>query len=37
MISNHYPTISYGSDISTWLLTGIVAIGFVAARLLRGM
>ena len=37
MISNHYPTISYGSQVSTWLLTGIVAIGFFAARLIRGM
>jgi uncharacterized membrane protein len=37
MISNHYPTVSYGSQISTWILTAIVAIGFVAARILRGM
>ncbi len=36
MTSNHYPTISYGSDHSTWILTGIVAIGFGAAAWLRG-
>lgn len=36
MISNHYPTISYGHRYSTWILTGIMAVGFLAARCLRG-
>ena len=36
MISNHYPTISYGHQYSTWILTGIVAAGFAGARWLRG-
>jgi len=35
MISNHYPTISYGSDYS-WLILGVVLVGgWVAAKFLR--
>jgi uncharacterized membrane protein len=36
MISNHYPTISYGHDFS-WVILGLMlAGGWVAARILRG-
>ena len=36
MISNHYPTISYGSDYA-WLLLGIVIVlGWAAVRIIRG-
>lgn len=36
MISNHYPTISYGHAASTALLVLVVLAGFIAARVLRG-
>lgn len=36
MISNHYPTISYGHDHSTAILGVILGAGWGVARLLRG-
>ena len=36
MISNHYPTISYGHDYSTAILGIILLAGWGVARLLRG-
>ena len=36
MISNHYPSISYGSDQSTMVLGAILVVGWIFARLLRG-
>lgn len=36
MISNHYPTISYGSDYSTLILGGLLVAGGAMARLMRG-
>ena len=36
MISNHYPTISYGHDYSTAILGVILVVGWGMARLLRG-
>jgi uncharacterized membrane protein len=35
MISNQYPTVSYGHQYSTCILTGVVAAGFAAAHWLR--
>ena len=36
MISNHYPTISYGHDYSTAILGLILVVGWGMARLMRG-
>lgn len=36
MISNHYPTISYGNDYSTVILGGMLVVGWVAAWFLLG-
>jgi len=36
MISNHYPTISYGHDYSTAILGIILLVGWGMARLMRG-
>ncbi len=36
MISNHYPSISYGNDQSTLVLGAILVVGWIFARLLRG-
>ncbi len=36
MISNHYPTLSYGHDYSTVILGGLILVGWGVARLLRG-
>lgn len=36
MISNHYPTVSYGSDYSTLILGAIILVGWGAARLVLG-
>lgn len=36
MISNHYPSISYGSDQSTLVLGALLVVGWIAARILRG-
>jgi uncharacterized membrane protein len=36
MISNHYPTISYGNDYS-WVILGVtLLVGWTAARIMRG-
>ena len=36
MISNHYPTISYGNDYS-WVVLGVtLLVGWTAARIMRG-
>jgi len=35
MISNHYPTISYGSSHSTAILGGLLVVGWGVARILR--
>jgi len=35
MISNHYPTISYGNDYS-WAILGVVLlVGWTAAKIIR--
>ena len=36
MISNHYPSISYGSDQSTVVLGGLILLGAAVARVFRG-
>ncbi|MCI0587882.1 MAG: urate hydroxylase PuuD [Planctomycetes bacterium] len=36
MVSNHFPVISYGSDRSPLVLAGLLLVGFVAAKVLRG-
>jgi len=35
MISNHYPSISYGNDYNYLILGGAVVIGWIAAYLVR--
>ncbi len=35
MISNHYPTISYGSDYSWAILGGVLLVGWAAAKVIR--
>ena len=35
MISNHFPTLSYGNKHSTWYLLGYILAGFVGARVVR--
>ena len=35
MISNHYPTISYGSKHSVWYLAGYLLLGWVGAKIVR--
>jgi uncharacterized membrane protein len=35
MISNHYPTISYGNDYSWAILGGVLLVGWVAAKIMR--
>ena len=36
MISNHYPTLSYGHDQSTLILGVLLVVGFAVARVMRG-
>jgi len=36
MISNHYPTISYANQYNTFILGGLILLGFGVARLFRG-
>ena len=36
MISNHYPTISYGNDYSWAILGGVILAGWTAAKIIRG-
>ena len=36
MLSNHFPTITYGQDRSWLVLSGLVLLGGVAARVMRG-
>jgi uncharacterized membrane protein len=36
MISNHYPTISYGSDYSALLLGAVILVGWGMVRIIRG-
>lgn len=35
MISNHYPTISYGNDHSWAILGGVLLVGWLAAKVIR--
>ena len=35
MISNHYPTLTYGTDYALPLLVALVLVGWIAARFLR--
>jgi uncharacterized membrane protein len=35
MISNHYPTISYGNDYSWVILGGVLLVGWLAAKIIR--
>ena len=36
MVSNHYPTISYGHTHSTFVLGAILLLGWAVAKIFRG-